>query len=448
MLPGGNNVNKHVLVPWAVQANPTTTSIVAGDGPYFIKENGERILDFSSGWAATQLGHGHPVVLEAIREQLGKICWAPPNFAVDIRTEYAAALSELSPWAEGCRVHFTTGGGEANDDAVRIARLITGRSKILAAYRSYHGNTQGASAITGSMRRWASEPHLPGGVARFWAPSPYRSPFYTNDPLEETSRALDHLERVLVQEGSENIAALIIEPVLGSEGVVVYPDGYLSGLRDLTTKHGILLIFDEVVTGFGRVGEPFAACRFNVKPDLITFAKGSSTSYIPLGGVMLREELAATFDHKLFDVGHTHSGHPLAMAAGLGTLKALQTENLFSKAYEIERWLWKGLSELSNKHECIGNVRGIGAYFAIETVKNRTTKEPVVAWQAKDTKIAKDFYSDLLAEGLYVHGKYNLSVIAPPLIVTEQQVADGIAILDRALSKLEGKLGNLQLQNH
>jgi taurine---2-oxoglutarate transaminase len=434
--------HRHVLTPWSVQANQGSTLIVAGDGPYFIEADGHRILDFSSGWAATQLGHGHPVVLDAIREQLEKICWAPPNFAVNVRAEYAAALSDLSPWDEGCRVHFTTGGGEANDDAVRMARLLTGRGKVLAAYRSYHGNTGGASALTGSLRRWASEPHLPGGVVRFWAPSPYRSPFYTEDPAEETRRALDHIERVLTQENPENIAALIIEPVLGSEGVIVYPKGYLAGLRELTSRHGILLIFDEVIVGFGRIGEPFAATRFGVHPDMISFAKGSSSSYVPLGGVMVRENVASAFDTRLFDAGHTNSGHPLAMAAGLGTLKALKSENLFKKAYEIESWMKPALQKLALKHEIIGNVRGIGAYFAIELVKNRATKESLVAWQAKDSKVTKDFYRDLLSDGLWVHGKYSVSVLAPPLIITEDQFAEGIDKLDRGIGRLSERLEN------
>ena len=430
----------HVLMPWSVQANQGEPLIVAGDGPYFIKADGSRILDFSSGWAATQLGHGHPVVLEAIREQLDKICWAPPNFAVDVRAEYAAALSDLSPWEEGCRVHFTTGGGEANDDAVRIARQLTGRNKVLAAYRSYHGNTQGAAALTGSLRRWASEPNLPGGVARFWAPHPYRSPFYTQDPAEEARRALDHVDRVLMQEGPENVAALIIEPVLGSEGVVIYPHGYLAGLRDRTSRHGILLIFDEVVTGFGRVGEPFAAARFGVHPDLLTFAKGSSTSYVPLGGVMVREGIACEFDSRLFDAGHTHSGHPLAMAAGLGTLKALKSENLFKKAYVIEGWMKTELQGLALKHEIIGDVRGLGAYFAIELVKDRATMEPLVAWQAKDSQLTKAFYRDLLDDGLWLHGKYSISVLAPALIIDQAQIAEGMEKLDKALVKLTERL--------
>lgn len=430
----------HVLTPWSVQGKQDSPLIVGGDGPYFVEADGRRILDFSSGWAATQLGHGHPAVLASMREQMEKLCWAPPNFAVDVRAEYAAALSDLSPWSEGCRVHFTTGGGEANDDAVRMARLLTGRNKVLAASRSYHGNTGGASALTGSLRRWASEPHVPGGVVRFWAPSPYRSPFYTEDPVEETRRALDHLERVLVQENPENVAALIIEPVLGSEGVVVYPKGYLSGLREITSRHGILLIFDEVIMAFGRVGEAFAATRFGVHPDMITFAKGSSSSYVPLGGVMVREGVASGFDTRLFDAGHTNSGHPLAMAAGLGTLKALQSENLLKKAYEIESWMQAALQKLSLKHEIIGNTRGIGAYFAIEMVKNRSSKEPLVAWQAKDSKVSKDFYRALLSDGLWVHGKFSVSVLAPPLIITEEQFSEGIDKLDRGIGNLAATL--------
>ena len=432
--------HRHVLSPWMVQ-NPTAPVIVRSDGSYLFDDAGRRILDFSSGWVATTLGHNNRIVIEAIKEQLDRLCWAPPSMVNDVRAEYGAALSTISPWKdEGCRTHFVTGGGEANDDAIKIARMLTGRGKIMTAYRSYHGATAGSAALTGGKRRWVSEPHTPPGVVRFWAPYPFRSPFYTDDPREETRRALDHLERVIAQENPDRIAAILMEPVVGSDGIIVYPEGYLKGVREIASAHGILLVFDEVMAGFGRVGEAFASIRFGVTPDMITFAKASSAAYVPLGGVMVRESLARHFDTSLFDAGHTHAGHPIAMAAGLGALKAYQSMDLFKKGYEIEGWIHDSFSRLMDKHPSIGDVRGKGAFFGVEMVKDRATREPLVKWQGKDNGVMGPFYKGVVEDGLWVHGKFSIYVIAPPLTISKAEFDEGIAILDKALTRLEGTL--------
>ena len=266
------DIHRHVLSPWAKQGfAPSGPAFHEGDGAYLIDDTGNRVFDFSSGWIAANLGHSNAALADAVAGQMRRRCFAPPSFPHDLRSELARRLSDLSPWDEGARVHFTTGGGEANDDAVKAARLLTARTKVMAAYRSYHGTTGTAAGLTGDMRRWASEPTTFPAV-RFFAPYPYRSPFHTDDPAEETARAMDHLARIVTQEGPQNIAALVIEPMVGSSGVIVYPDGYLAALRDFTQRHGILLIFDEVMTGFGRTGAAFAAERFGVAPDMITFA--------------------------------------------------------------------------------------------------------------------------------------------------------------------------------
>jgi taurine--2-oxoglutarate transaminase len=324
---------------------------------------------------------------------------------------------------------------------IKIARLVTRRSKILSAYRSYHGSTIGGSALTG-VDRWRDPlPNLPG-VVRFFAPYPYRSPFHAQTPEEETDRALEHIECILSHEGAANVAALIIEPVTGSSGVTVYPRGYLEGLRRICNTYGILLAFDEVMTGFGRVGKSFAAVRLNVAPDLLSFAKGASSSYMPLGGVLVRESVARFFDKELFDIGHTHAGHVLAVCAGLAALKVYEEEGLFERAIEIEGWLQKGLGELQSRHsQIVGDVRGMGALFALELVKDGTGKTPLTpSHRHPGTGPMKAFYTDLLRRGVHAYGRYNLVLVAPPLTIARRELESGFEALDAALTTVEGSL--------
>lgn len=429
-----------VIRPWSIQGNGKVPRVARGEGTWFVTSEGKRILDFASGWATTSLGHNHPAVTHAIREQLDRICWAPPSFALDIRDQYAEALSGIAPWPEGCRTWFVTGGGQANEDAVTIARLLTGRRKVLTAYRSFHGNTIASSAFTGSNRRWATEAWQPGGTVHFWAPNPYRSPFHTDDPAQEATRALGHLEQVIAAEKPDSVAAILLEPVVGSEGLIVYPEGYLAGVRALAEKAGILLIFDEVITGFGRVGAPFAAQRIGVTPDMITFAKGCNSAAVPLGGVLIREQLARHFDSAPFPLGQTYSAHPLGMASGLAALKICLAEELYTRGLEIERWIREALDALARLHPIIGNVRGLGAMWGMDLVRNRDTREPLVSWNAADQTIASKFFEDLLDDGLLMHGKYSIPQLLPPLVINRADFDLGVEILDRGLTRLERRL--------
>jgi taurine--2-oxoglutarate transaminase len=274
------------------------------------------------------------------------------------------------------------------------------------------------------------------GIVRFWAPYPYRSPFFTREPHEETARALQHIADVLTFENARSIAAILIEPIVGTNGVIIYPPGYLEGLRQLCDDHGILFIFDEVMTGFGRLGAPFAAHRFGVVPDLIVFAKGVTSGYVPLGGVMLREELAAHFDTRPLPCGHTYAGHPLAMAAGLAAVRAYQRENLFTRGNEIESWLRPRLERLRDQHEYIGDVRGIGAFFCLELVSDRSSRTPLVPWQGKGNGIMEKLFSSLRARGAYAFGRYNLLYIAPPLVIDEREIDEIVAIIGAALGDI------------
>lgn len=426
---------RHVLTPWAVQGGLTAPVITRAEGRYLYDSEGKKYFDMSSGLIAVNLGHGHPKVVKAIQDQAATLCYAAPSLFLEARAELAAELSRLSPFPEGARTFFTTGGAESNDDVVRMARTLTGRNKIMTAYRSFHGASGTSITLTGEDRRWGGEGNTGAGIVRFFAPFPYRSNFYASSPEEECERALAHIENIFTYENPKHIAALIIEPVVGSNGVIVYPDGYLAGLRKLTEKHGILLVFDEVMTGFGRCGAAFACMRWGVTPDIITFAKGVTSAYLPLGGVMVRENIAKYFDDKPIPNGHTYSGHPMTMAAGLATLRAYREEGIFERSLEVEAWLKEGLAAMQKKHSIIGDVRGVGGFFAVECVKDQKTKEPLVPWQgAGGLGPMKNFYAELRKRGIYSFGKYNIAMVAPPLTVTKAE-------LDEALSGFSDALG-------
>ena len=424
---------RYVLTPWLAQSGRNPPVVVRGEGSYLYDDRGKRYLDLSAGLVAVNLGHGHRGVADAIAAQAHRLCYAAPTFANDQRAELARAIVAIAPWQEGGRVFFTTGGGEANEDAIKFARTLSGRHKVLTAYRSFHGSAPGAGTLSGENRRWPNEPGIPG-VVRFFAPFPYRSPFHTRDPHEEADRAIAHLEEIVTYEGTDRIAALLIEPIVGSNGVVVYPESYLERVRDLCDRYGILLIFDEVMTGFGRTGEAFAAQRFGVTPDIFTFAKGVTSAYVPLGGVAVRESLAAHFDKHPLPSGHTFSGHPLAMAAGVAALRAYDEEHLFERAREIEGWLRARFDSLQARHSVVGEARGAGAFFGVELVADRDTRAPLVAWQGKQS--LQHFFNDLLEHGLYVLGRYNVAIVAPPLVVTPQELDFAFEILDAALGRL------------
>ncbi len=424
----------HVLTPWVAQGNRKPPMIVRGEGCHLYDDRGARYLDLSAGLVAVNLGHGHAGVADAIAEQAHRLAYVAPSFANDKRAALARAIVDIAPWPEGGRVFFTAGGGEANEDAVKFARALTGRHKVLTAYRSFHGSAPGAGTLTGENRRWPNEPGM-AGVVRFFAPFPYRSPFHTRDPGEETDRAIAHLEEIVAYEGGDRIAALLIEPVVGTNGVIVYPDGYLARVRELCDRFGILLLFDEVMTGFGRTGEAFASQRFDVTPDAFSFAKGVTSAYVPLGGVALRESLAAHFDRHALPSGHTFSGHPLAMAAGVAALRAYRDERLFERARLLENKLRDRFDALQVAHPTVGEARGVGAFFGLELVANRATRAPLVPWQGERTLQA--FFNDLLAHGLYLYGRYNVAIVSPPLTISDEELDEGFSILDAGLTRLE-----------
>ncbi len=430
---------RYVLTPWMAQGSLKPPVIVRGEGIYLYDAEGNRYADLTSGLIAVNLGHGNPAVRAAMHAQVDRLCFSPPSWFNDVRAEFAEALVRLAPWGEhGGRVFFTTSGASANEDAIKFARTITGRAKVLTAYRSFHGSGAGSATLTGENRRWYNEPaSVMPGVVHFWSPYPYRSPFFTTDPAEETRRALQHVAETVAAENTEQVAAILIEPVIGSNGVIVFPPGYLAGLRALCDAHGIVLIFDEVMTGFGRVGAAFAGERFGVIPDAITFAKGVTSGYVPLGGVLLREDLVRTFDQRPLPAGHTYSGHPLAMATGLAALQAYRDGDLYARAANvIEPRLRAGLERIRDKHEIVGEVRGCGAFFAVEFVADRTTREPLVPWQGKSLGVMPTLFAALKKRGAYAFGRYDVLHVAPPLIITEDQIDEAVATIDIAVGEL------------
>jgi len=341
-------------------------------------------------------------------------------------------------------VFFTNGGAEANENAVRMARIHTGRHKVLSTYRSYHGATATAISLTGEPRRWPSEPGVPG-IVHFSGPYPYRSPFHSSSPAEECERALEHLEQIVTFEGPHTIAAILLESVVGTNGVLVPPDGYLAGVRDLCDRHGILLIADEVMVGFGRVGEWFAIDHWDVAPDLICFAKGVNSGYVPLGGVVISAEVAATFDERPFPGGLTYSGHPLACAVAVESIQVFEDEQLLDRVRKVgEELLRPELEAIAARHPSVGEVRGLGMFFAVELVRDRTTREPLVPFNASGADAAPmvAFASACKEGGVWPFVNANRLHVAPPLVTPESDLRLALEVIDQALDVADAAAGH------
>ncbi|MFF5127247.1 aspartate aminotransferase family protein [Streptomyces syringium] len=425
----------HVFHSWSAQGLIDPPAVAGAEGAYFWDYDGNRYLDFSSQLVNTNIGHQHPKVVAAVQEQAGRLCTIAPGFAVDVRSEAARLVAGRTP-GDLDKIFFTNGGAEAVENAVRMARLHTGRPKLLSAYRSYHGATAAAINLTGDPRRWPSDT-ASAGVVHFWGPYLYRSPFHATSEEEECARALAHLEDTIVFEGPQTIAAIILESVVGTAGILVPPAGYLAGVRELCDRHGIVFILDEVMSGFGRTGRWFAADHFGVTPDLLTFAKGVNSGYVPLGGVAISAEIAATFDRRPYPGGLTYSGHPLACASAVATINAMAEEGIVENAARLgEDVLGPGLRALAERHRSVGEVRGMGVFWALELVKDRTTREPLVPYNAAGEAAApmNAFAAACKKSGLWPFVNMNRTHVVPPCTLTEAEAREGLAILDEALT--------------
>ena len=419
----------HVFHSWSAQGGGRTPFVLAGGlGTRVWDHSGATYLDFSSQLVNLNIGHQHPAVVRAIVEQAGLLATVAPATANLTRGQAASRIVARAP--DGFhKVFFTNGGADANENAIRLARLHTGRDKILSTYRSYHGNTGAAIVATGDWRRVPNE--FARGHAHFFGPYLYRSDFWATTPEQECERALRHLERVIVSEGPSGIAAVLLETIPGTAGVLLPPPGYLPGVRALCDRYGILLILDEVMAGFGRTGSWLALDLYDVVPDLITFAKGVNSGYVPAGGVIIPDSIANDFDTTVFPGGLTYSGHPLAMAAIVAALDAMESEGIVDNAARIGRdVLAPGLAELAERHPIIGEVRGVGVFWALELVADRATREPVGAGVMAKIKAA------LLARGLLPFIAENRIHVVPPCVVTDAEAAEALSIYDEVLTLL------------
>ncbi|HEY0773122.1 MAG TPA: aspartate aminotransferase family protein [Nocardioidaceae bacterium] len=425
----------HVFHSWSAQAQIDPLPIAEALGSHFWDYGGRKYLDFSSQLVNVNIGYQHPKLVAAIQEYAGRQCTIAPSFANDMRSEAARLLAELAP-GDLDKVFFTNGGADANEHAIRMARLHTGRHKVLATYRSYHGATAGAITLTGDPRRWGSEPSIPG-VVHFWGPYLYRSAFHAQTEEEETARALQHLRDTIMVEGPGTVAAVVLETVVGTNGILVPPPGYLEGVRAICDEHGILLIADEVMAGFGRCGEWFAVDHWGVTPDLITFAKGVNSGYVPLGGVLISDRVAATFDNRPYPGGLTYSGHPLACASAVASINIMREEGIIEHARDLgSDVIGPALAKLAENHPSVGEVRGLGVFWALELVRDRETREPLVPYNAAgpDAAPMNEFAAACKERGLWPFTHFNRTHVVPPCTTTAEEVAEGIAILDDALT--------------
>ena len=422
----------HVFHSWSAQAAVKPMVITKAEGSYVWDGEGNRLLDFSCQLVNTNIGHQHPVVVAAIKAQADRICTIAPQHANDQRSEAARLIAELAP--DGMeKVFFTNAGAEAVENAVRMARLHTGRIKVLSRYRSYHGGTQTAVNLTGDTRRWQND-YGAAGVVHFFGPFLYRSVFYAETEEEECERALAHLRDVIQFEGPSTIAAIILESSPGTAGLMVPPPGYLRGVRALCDEFGIVYIADEVMAGFGRTGRWFAFEHDEVAPDLITFAKGVNSGYVPLGGVIIKDAIAHTFDERVYPGGLTYSGHPLACAAAVATINLMRDEGIVENAARIGRAvLGPGLADLAARHRSIGEVRGLGVFWALDLVKNPATKEPLAPYGGTSPAM-NELVAACKAGGLLPFTNYHRLHVVPPCTVSDAEAKEGLAMLDEALS--------------
>ncbi len=433
---------EHVFWTWSAQAKVNPIAIKKAKGVYFWDVDDKKYLDFNSMTMCVNIGHGNERVIKAMQDQAAELPYAAPGMATKVRALASRAVAEITPKGALSKILFTLGGADANENAIKLARGYTPqgglrkRHKILTRYRSYHGASAGAMAATGDPRRVAWEPNLMTGVVHFLDPYRYRSTFHrTNPDISEEDFArdyLNHLEEIILYEGSDSIAAVLIESVTGTNGIIIPPNGYMQGVRALCDKYGILMICDEVMSGFGRTGKMFAIEHWNVIPDMITMAKGLTSAYAPLGAVAMKPEIAAAFDEHAFESGLTYTSHPISLAAAIANIEVMKQEKIVEHAAGMGSVLRRMLTDLGEAHPSIGEVRNIGLFGIIELVKDRKTKEPLAPWNSSSPEMnaLKKYCTD---HGLFVYTHWHTVLIIPPLIITEEELKEGMDTLDKAL---------------
>jgi taurine--2-oxoglutarate transaminase len=416
---------KHTLYEWSAQSKVDPIPVAKAKGIYFWTPEGKRFIDFNSQLMSVNIGHGDQRVIEAIHQQASTLAYANPFMATEPRARLGAKLAEITP-GDIDTFFFTNGGAEANENAIKIARFFTGRHKILTRYRSYHGATAGSISLTGDPRRWAAEPGIPGVIRVF---DPYHG---IERGWDSVAEALANIEEVIQLEGPQTIAAFILEPVTGTNGILVPPDGYLQGVREICSKNGILMIADEVMSGFGRTGEWFAVDHWKVVPDLISMAKGLTSSYLPLGAVGMRHHIAQHFQDNVFYGGLTYNSHPMGCAAALATIRVYEEDRLLENTRKMGAVMKDLLRNLQSRHPTVGAVRSIGLFGIVELVRNPTTREPLAPFNGASEEMAAlgRFFRE---QGLYTFVRWNTFFTNPPLCITEKELREGFAIIDRGL---------------
>jgi len=427
---------EHSFWTWSAQGKVAPIPVKRAKGVYFWDVDGKRYLDFNSMTMCVNIGHGDQRVINAIVEQARQLPYAGPPMTTKPRAILGKLLTEITP---GNLDHFlfTLGGADANENAIKLARAYTGKHKILSRYRSYHGASAGAMAATGDPRRVAWEPTTMPGVVHFLDPYRYRSTFHRTNPdiseAEFSQDYLNHLEEIILYEGPDTIAAVLVESVTGTNGVIIPPEGYLQGVRLLCDRYRILLIADEVMSGFGRTGKWFAVDHWNVVPDLMTMAKGLTSAYAPLGAVAMRPEIAAFFSDRVYHSGLTYNAHPISLAAAIANIRVLQDDHLIEHSAAMGQVLHRMLTDLGEQHPSVGEVRSIGLFGILELVRDRKTKEPMTPFNGNSPEMAA-LRKNLLDHGLFLYTHWHTALIIPPLIINEEQLAEGFAILDKALA--------------
>lgn len=423
---------EHVFHSWAAQDAIEPMVITRSQGSYIWDAEGKKYLDFSSQQVNTNIGHQHTKVVAAIQQQAAKLCTIAPPYANDARSEAARLIAERTP-GDLDKIFFTNGGADANEHAVRMARLVTGRYKVLSTYRSYHGGTTTAINLTGDPRRWPNDLGNAGTV-HFFGPFLYRSAFHAVTEQQECERALEHLEQLICFEGPETIAAVILESIPGTAGVMVPPPGYMAGVRELCNRFGIVMIADEVMTGFGRTGAWFAIGQMGVVPDLITFAKGVNSGYVPLGGVAINDKIATYFDKRVYPGGLTYSGHPLAAAAAVATITAMEEERMIDHAARLGTEVFgPRLRALAERHPSVGEVRGLGVMWALDLVRNPATREPIAPYGGTSPAMV-ELSTFLKSEGLIPLTTYHRLHAVPPCNISVDEANEGLRLIDDALN--------------
>lgn len=435
------NEKKYVIHSWMAQKDFKPFIVTGGEGAVIWDETGKKYLDFSSQLFNVNAGHQHPKVIGAIHEQIEKLCYIGPGPSNETRAELCRILAEVTP-GDLTKTFLSSGGGTANENAMKIAKAFTGRPKIISRWRSYHGATYGALAITGDPRRLPNEPTVPG-IVRIWDPFCYRC-FFDKTYPECNVFCADQIREVIEVEGPKMIAAIIVEPITGSNCRIIPPDGYMQRLRQICDEYKILLVTDEVMTGFGRTGKMFACEHWNVVPDIMTLAKGINNATLPLGATVVRKEIADYMEDHMFYGGLTQFGNPTSCAAAIAAIKVYQEEGLVENSRTLGLKLMKELEKMKQKHPSIGDVRGLGLFAAIEFVKDRKTREPIVSWTVenyeKKNPLMTSVLNQMKADGVTGYSRWNVLFIAPPLCITEEQLMEGLSKTDKAINLVDGAI--------